>query len=1012
MEQLPPLVSEDLIESFLDSYLTCLEEDANREKQFLFACEELYSTYLTRIKRVASKNDRSKYINETDWLKTSLFKLLEEEFPEKREIPFEEEFEHFVDITSVYLINTPHNVKLEQTKERFYAQPDDSFFLGIGKLIKRSVFNLGKLPLRFTNLFRKEKKPIHFWAHTVPLSSMIEHYFINLLSQKNLYAFEELMKVKCGHLNLNWGIIKDINQIISTYLNSEEVEEEGSKALIAKLEELSKRDSFLRSHEVVDNLIKSWREKGLSIFQELEADFRDALLKVNTLELSISKYGLYQLKEGRNDYLREYKRIFGGWKNSIFAQLDDIQIDIELYHIKYFGLMQYYLLRNSAKSRIEKIIFDHFKPIEKEFDELIENVEKAKPGDVLELIRSEKALLIELMSKQIVPKTIEALYDQDFPNLLDRMEFKITKAVEKMKDDRIIYAENVYDSPIKKSELSQFNPRELVQISILKEFNEQLSTLKSSVVKQLELLQSEIYELSGIIDYNLDSALNSQNEEENSSEKNDIKQIACEGINRTKSKTTKIQEDLFALQKTIDQELKATVEAMNEELVKLTINENITDLRLRLARAKAINKTFSIKESILEFVHRTTPKVIDQGKLWFNSIHKNVQNYLITIGIVEEEKILTAELSDFLLKTDEAIAKLPFVYKRLYRIDPLSEEIFFEGRQKELNQLFTAYNRWKDGKFEATIVIGEKGSGTSSLINFFLEKSKNGNFLRYKFNEAHSTSVDFYSLFQELLGNKKLNNQEALVKNLLEGERRIIILEDAQHLYLKRIGGFRAIQMLFDLISETSTHILWIIEVTTYTYDYLEKTIRISSYFKNKVNLQSISDEQMVNLIMRRHRVSGYNLEYQILNPGAKNSKKLSRLNEEGKQAYLKELYFKKLNEFAKSNISLALLYWIRSTIDVRNNTIYIGMMGDLKFEFLASMNDDSIFTLHALLLHDSLNVSEHAILFHQSEWQSKMNLMVLEDNGILKLVNERYHINRLLYRQVVNVLKQKNIIH
>ena len=205
---------------------------------------------------------------------------------------------------------------------------------------------------------------------------------------------------------------------------------------------------------------------------------------------------------------------------------------------------------------------------------------------------------------------------------------------------------------------------------------------------------------------------------------------------------------------------------------------------------------------------------------------------------------------------------------------------------------------------------------------------------------------------------------------------------------------------------------MWIVEITTYTYDYLQKTIRISSYFKNHIRLSTISSDQMISLIMKRHRVSGYDLQFKLLNSTQKELKKYRKLNPDEQQAHLKDKYFKRLNDFARNNISLALLYWLRSTIDVVDNTIQVGMLGDMKFSFLSVMNDESIFTLHALLLHDSLDVEEHSLLFHQSEWQSKMNLMVLEDNGILKQVEERYHINRLLYRQVVNVLKQKNILH
>jgi hypothetical protein len=1012
MSQLPEIPSQELKESFLDAYFECLEIDINGEKRFLQACDELYFSYMERIRRVESKNDKSKYINETDWLKNSLYQLLEEEFPEKREILFEEEFGGFIQRADSFLMELESEVSTEQAKERFYSTKDDSALLVLGKFFKRNLFHLSRIPQKTTNLFKKEKKTIRYWKHRIPLKSMIEQYFINRLVEENLYAFEELMQAKCKHLNINWEVIKNINAIITNFLNNEE---EPASEMIQKLESLEKNDTIAASQKFLDESLEKWRIKGKETFAELEEEFRAAMEKVGTMELGRSHYSLSQLRSGRQKYLVNYKRIFGGWKNSIFAQLDDIQIDIELYHIKYFGLMQYFLLTNSAQSRIERTIVENFQQIEKHFDALLQTIKKEDSNAIHQLIVQEKEKIAYELENKIIPRTVEAIYEQDFPNLIDRMEFKISKAVDRMKEERLIYAKNEYDSPIRKSELSQFNPRELVQVSILKDFREELGKLKSEIVEQLGELQAELSELSGIIEYNLESALNSEDDEQENNGTEipaNIKEIACEGIERTKAKTKNIAKNLIKLQTTIEDQLKAAVEKLSVGLVKLTNNDNITELRIKLAAAKAANRTISIRDRIFGFLRFNIPPLIERVKKAIKSFLKELDQYWEAIGLKAKPKELTAELSEFLVNTDEAIAKLPYVYKRLYRVAPLTEEIFFEGRVEELDRINKAYERWQKGSFEATLVTGEKGSGTSSLINFFLEKAGNPNTLRHKFNKAYSSKEDFLEIFREILNEKRIKSQEDVVDALKAAKHKVVVFEDAQHLYLKKIGGFDAIQQLFDLISETSEEIFWVIEVTTYTYNYLQKTIRISSYFKNHIRLEKVNDEQMVNLIMRRHRVSGYNLEFGMNRPSRKDITKMRKLDPEGRQEYLKEKYFKRLNDFAGSNISLALLYWLRSTTEVKNNTIYIGMLGDMKFEFLSGMNEDSIFTLHALLLHDSLNVKEHAILFHQSEWQSKMILMVLEDNGILNLKEDRYSINRLLYRQVVNVLQQKNILH
>ena len=218
--------------------------------------------------------------------------------------------------------------------------------------------------------------------------------------------------------------------------------------------------------------------------------------------------------------------------------------------------------------------------------------------------------------------------------------------------------------------------------------------------------------------------------------------------------------------------------------------------------------------------------------------------------------------------------------------------------------------------------------------------------------------------------------------------------------------------MLFELISKTEKKVYWLVEFTVYAWKYLEKSVSINKYFKYSILLQQMSEEQIVKIIMKRHRVSGYDFQIDSSNLSTSEKRKIKKLEEEEKDAYLKEIYFKALNRFAENNISLALLYWIRSTKKVENNVITIGILKNLNFNLINTLPDESVFTLHALLLHDSLTVEDHAQIFNNDLLQSRLSLMVLVDKGILVQDENRYQINRLLYRQVVNVLSNKNILH
>jgi len=355
---------------------------------------------------------------------------------------------------------------------------------------------------------------------------------------------------------------------------------------------------------------------------------------------------------------------------------------------------------------------------------------------------------------------------------------------------------------------------------------------------------------------------------------------------------------------------------------------------------------------------------------------------------------------------------LPYVYRRLYEIKPLEEEGFFEGRIKESAKLEEAFNHWNESNISSAIIVGEKGSGASSLLNKFVKNHNDSNITRHQMTTLACTAEEFSLFFDALFEDNKLRDFESTVNFLNKGRKRIIILEDIQHFYLKKPNGFEAINLLLELISQTAKNVFWLVGISTFSWNYFEKTIAIERFIRHKIILSPLNEEQIVTLIMKRHRVSGYDLKFDANQSQRKDLFTSLRKTTDNSQEGLKKSFFTELNSFAQSNISLALLYWLHSAISFENNTVIIGKIKNIKFDFLTSLDATSIFTLHSLLLHDNLSITEHAAVFHQAEKQSRMTLMVLEDSGILISQNGEYTINQLIYRQVVTVLRNKNLIH
>jgi hypothetical protein len=83
-----------------------------------------------------------------------------------------------------------------------------------------------------------------------------------------------------------------------------------------------------------------------------------------------------------------------------------------------------------------------------------------------------------------------------------------------------------------------------------------------------------------------------------------------------------------------------------------------------------------------------------------------------------------------------------------------------------------------------------------------------------------------------------------------------------------------------------------------------------------------------------------------------------------------------------------------------------------IEFTFLMNLSDEKLYTLHAMLLHDGISINDHTKIFQQTNKESEFLVLALFDDGIIELRDGLYFINPLLYRQVVNLLKAKNILH
>jgi len=323
-----------------------------------------------------------------------------------------------------------------------------------------------------------------------------------------------------------------------------------------------------------------------------------------------------------------------------------------------------------------------------------------------------------------------------------------------------------------------------------------------------------------------------------------------------------------------------------------------------------------------------------------------------------------------------------------------------------------AYTSWLNGGYAPVIISAERGNGITSFLNIYLKnledknKTKRLDIKNSVFNKEELLLIlgkmflpEKFSMFDELVN--YLNNEK---------NRQIVVIENLQYLYLRDVKGFDCLKVLTDIISKTSKNIFWITSTTLYANKFLNKTIRINEVFGYHIFLSQFNSEQIADLVKIRNSISGYNLEY-VPDKKILRKKEFNATSFEQKQNLLEKEFFNSLNKFVRSNVSLALLYWLGSIMEIKERKVYINSDFEISNTILNSLSKEKIFVIHSLVLHDGLRISDIAKTVNYSLDETSQLVQILYDEGVLVKNDEMFFINPLLYRQSIEILKINNLI-
>jgi hypothetical protein len=325
-------------------------------------------------------------------------------------------------------------------------------------------------------------------------------------------------------------------------------------------------------------------------------------------------------------------------------------------------------------------------------------------------------------------------------------------------------------------------------------------------------------------------------------------------------------------------------------------------------------------------------------------------------------------------------AKLPMIYERLFRLDPVEDPRFLIGRQDELNALAEARLLWEHDRESAVVIVGERGSGKTSLLNCAVQTSLAGlDVVRSDFSKRLIRADEMYDFIGQVV-----KSRPDAVQQTLNSGKRVIILEELERTYLRRVNHYEALRALLNLISKTSRNTLWIISTNYFAFRLLNASLRLDPHFSHRINAMAVDLEHMREAILLRHNLSGLRLRFApapTQNPYVEGFKKIAGVEADPEMEFFSALYQESGGVFRT-----AFALWQQHIDRADAGVLYMRYAGNAQYEnIVGCLTDLDLFTLAAILQHGSLTPEEHSIIFRIEEATSNAWLDNLLARGLIQ---------------------------
>ncbi len=344
---------------------------------------------------------------------------------------------------------------------------------------------------------------------------------------------------------------------------------------------------------------------------------------------------------------------------------------------------------------------------------------------------------------------------------------------------------------------------------------------------------------------------------------------------------------------------------------------------------------------------------------------------------------------------------LPKEYTKLFTNSDSLEKPYdkFSQQQKEIfSSIKDHVKSWSNSNSDDHVIAlkGERGIGKTHLLKKLLStENENLDCIYHSIRTRIDTVED---LEQELTSHDILSLAES-------SKKKIILLDNAENLFLSKVGGFNVLQSMIQKIEESGNQFFWVLSFHNNSWEFLQSVYKNTEHFHHVYNLKHWSEEELKSYILHSHQLSEYTLSFDhSLYPSGHKKNPETNLFVENK-------YFRILWEESNGNPKVAIPVWLSSLKYKGSKKVAAGLPRD-RVEIIQGLPDDFYFVLSNIERHKILTMEEILISTDLNKDLIRNALKVCTEKNYLEKKGAYYSVSPLWQHSVTSTLKRKNFIY